>query len=72
MRQRGWTALRAWREWLSYSKAEIASRLNMPAATYEHLECGLVPLCEWTEPPIARRLAALSPATHWTWPSVPP
>ncbi|WP_263912272.1 hypothetical protein [Achromobacter sp. 79A6] len=56
MREHGWSALRAWRETNSLSRAEVANRLDLTLITYILIENGMVPLCEWTAPFIETRL----------------
>ncbi|WP_131727260.1 helix-turn-helix domain-containing protein [Achromobacter xylosoxidans] len=61
----GWTALRAWRSWLSFSQDAMAARLGIATATYAQIEQGVVALCEWTEPGIARRVFQMAPAMRY-------
>ncbi len=56
MRQHGWSALRAWRETHSFSRVEVANRLDLTLNTYLLLENGVVPLCQWTAPFLEARL----------------
>ncbi|MFY4260661.1 helix-turn-helix domain-containing protein [Achromobacter xylosoxidans] len=71
MRTYNWTLLRAWRSWLSYSQEVMAVRLGIAPATYAQLELGEISLCEWTEPEIACRLAALGPSMNTRRPEMP-
>lgn len=43
----------------------MAARLGIATATYAQIEQGVVALCEWTEPGIARRVFQMVPAMHY-------
>ncbi|GAB1845839.1 hypothetical protein MyNCGM683_06640 [Achromobacter xylosoxidans] len=48
MTRYGWNLFRAARNHLGMGRGEVASWLNLNEPTYEAIEMGLVPLCEWT------------------------
>lgn len=71
MREHGWSALRAWREIHSFSRVEVANRLDLTLNTYLLLEGGVVPLCEWTAPFLEARLE-INWSIVWHLPALPP